>query len=157
MPFLSKGQVILAKRYVYESNISTYLHFKSDSTFEFQYRYDLIGDEAIGRYVLKQDTLLLTFTKDTSLTGNIYFEHENHRPDSLLIKGNKLYEIKNRRSREFDPQDSLHHRPPNKLYRRRFILFGYWYTHWSHVYMIDERYAKWATHKWLTENKALFE
>lgn len=161
-PSLARSQSKLAKRYVDDRiNELTYLYFKTDSTFEFRYAYDLMGDEAIGTYKLHHDTLLLTFKKDTSVTGNVYFEHaSNIRADSLIIKGHKLYAIRNGRSHEFEPQDSLHHRPSvneRRRYRRKYLLFGYWYTHWSHYYMIDERYAKWATHKWLREHKSLFD
>jgi hypothetical protein len=162
LPSFVIGQSQLAKRYVDDRiNELTYLHFKTDNMFEFRYAYDLRGDEAIGRYIQRKDTLLLTFTKDTSVTGNTYFESaSNVRADSLIIKGNKLYVIKNGQSREFERQDTLHHKPTKSergQYRRRYLLFGYWYTHWSRYYMIDERHAKWATHTWLREHKNLFD
>ncbi len=152
----------MAKRYVDDRiNELTHLYFKPDSTFEFRYAYDLIGDEAVGRYRLSRDTLLLTFTKDTSVTGNKYFEHAiSVRADSLIIKGHKLYAIKNGQSEEYEPQDTLHHRPPKNLrwqYTRKYLIFGYWQTRWSRYYMIDERCAKWATRKWLQQHKDLFD
>jgi hypothetical protein len=161
-PLVGMSQHSLSKRYVDDRiNELTHLYFKPDSTFEFRYAYDLMGDEAIGRYTLHRDTLLLTFSKDTSLAGRKYFENATGvRADSLIIKGHKLYQIKNGQSREFEQQDTLHHRPPKNerwKFRRRYLLFGYWQTHWSTYYMKDERYAKWATRKWLNEHKALFE
>ena len=162
IPSIVKGQSILAKRYVDDRiNELTYLYFKPDSTFEFRYAYDLMGDEAIGHYTQHRDTLLLIFSKDTGITNSKYFEPAIVvRADSLIIRKHKLYMIKNGQSREFEPQDTLHHKPPKNLrwqFRRKYLFFGYWQTHWSRYYMIDEHYAKWATKKWLNEHKALFE
>ncbi|WP_428330656.1 hypothetical protein [Mucilaginibacter sp.] len=156
----AKSQSILVNRYVDDRiNPMTYLHFKPDGTFEFRYANDLMGDEAIGRYTIHRDTLLLTFTKDTSISGFTYFEHPTGvRADSLLIKKHKLYEIKNGKNREYEPQDTVHHRPPKSWhYRRKYFLFGYWHSNYSRYYMVDERHAKWATKKWLKQNTALFQ
>ncbi|HEY4324078.1 MAG TPA: hypothetical protein VGN20_08830 [Mucilaginibacter sp.] len=157
--FVSKAQSILAKRYVDDRiNELTYLYFKPDSTFEFRYAYDLMGDEAIGKYRLHIDTLFLNYTKDTSVSGFQYFEHAvNVRADSLILKGHKLFEIKNGQNREYLPQDTVHHKPPkNWHYKREYIFLGYWHSTYSRYYMVDERYAKWANKKWLRKNKALF-
>jgi hypothetical protein len=161
VPYYLQAQQLLAKRYVDDRiNELTHLYFNADGTFEFHYLYDLAGDEGSGRYTLHKDTLLLSFNSDAVREYPFVESAVGVRADSLLIKGHMIYVIKNGRSREFEPQDSVHHRPPKNerwKYRRRYLLFGYWYTHWSRYYMVDERYAKWASHKWLKEHKSLFD
>jgi len=159
LPFVAKSQSILAKRYVDDRiNESTHLYFRDDGTFEFKYLYDLIGDQALGHYKQHNDTLFLTYSKDT--LSNIQFIENaiSVRADSLIIKGNKLYRIKNGKSKEFEPQDVTYQKPPkNSHYTRKYLFFGSWHSNWSKYYMIDERNAKWATKKWLEENKDLFK
>jgi hypothetical protein len=145
VPTLIYGQSALADHYVDDRiNEDTYLRFNADSSFKFQYAYDLLSDHAAGRYRRHGDTLFLTYTTDTTT-----IKRDNIWPnaDSLIIKGYFLYQIKNGQSREYEPQEIVHHKmPKNEHYKRKFILFGPWHSTWSQYYMVDEKYAKWK--KW---------
>lgn len=149
LPTLIFGQSAITIRYVDDRiNENTYLRLKGDSSFIFRYSYDTMGDEATGRYKRHGDTIFLTFTKDTIVSGAQYYYHNTAaRADSLIIKGHLLYQISNGQSREFEPQEISHHKmPKNMHFKRKFILFGPWHSSWSRYYMVEEKYAKWK--KW---------
>jgi len=149
LPILAFSQSAVTNRYVDDRiNENTYLRLKSDSSFMFRYAFDTMGDEAIGIYRRHGDTLFLTFTNDTILSRAQYYNHvTDARADSLIIKGHLLYQIRNGQSREYEPQEIVHHKmPKNEHFKRKYILFGPWQSTWSKYYMVEEKYANWK--KW---------
>ncbi len=98
---------------------STRISFNLDSTFKYYFVGDLFYDEAIGTYVVRNDTIYLKFetpnhhyavTTDTIIyTWNIkppttyYYIHKDYlkikipgaelRPEILIFHGNKLFNI----------------------------------------------------------------
>ncbi|WP_342644907.1 hypothetical protein [Mucilaginibacter sp. CSA2-8R] len=119
-----KGQPALVVKYVDDRiNESTYLDFKSNHTFEYHYLYDSMGDAATGTYRLHRDTIFLKYAPNASDLEERFITHtEALRADTLLIKGNLLYEVKNGVSREYEPRDTVHYKPPRHWhYRRKYI------------------------------------
>jgi hypothetical protein len=159
LPFLTKGQCVLAKSYVEDRiNNLTYLHFHKNGTFEYRYTYDLINDMSEGYYKCSNDTIFLIYNKNTiqSTVAEQLSSHDKFfRADTLIVKGYKLYQVKSGVS-DFDKKpviiDTKTHKgwkpPKNWLYIRKFWLFGpYQSTPQGQYYMIDERHAAWATKK----------
>jgi hypothetical protein len=155
LPIVSIGQIRLSKRYVDDRiNNLTYLNFNVDSTFEYRFTYDLMGDFATGNYKQSKDTIFLFYKKDTVIS-NIEKQLTSHadqfRTDTLILMGNKLFEVKNKVSTyHFKPIviDSKTHKgwkPPKSWnYKRKFLFIGpYESTHSGRYYMIEEQYAYW--------------
>jgi len=145
VPTLIYGQSALADLYVDDRiNEDTYLRLNADSSFKFQYEYDLLSDHAAGRYTRRGDTLFLTYTNDTT---TIKTDNNWPKTDSLIFKGHFLYQIKNGQSRQYEPDEIVYHKmPKNMHFKRKYILFGPWHSTWSKYYMVEEKYAKWK--KW---------
>lgn len=150
-PILTKGQVRLAEKYIDDRvNNYTYLEFSSDSSFEYRYLYDLSGDFAKGHYKLHKDTLFLFYDPDSTVIkqkflGILTSHDERNRADSLLIKGKKLFRIKNGIGLYDAKPDVIDkksnggwHPSKNSPYRRKYFLFGRYQTvRTKRYYMVD--------------------
>lgn len=67
-----------------------YYILKSDSTFEYRYRGHMIGDTAVGEYLINQDTVYFNYQfYDSSLIGAI----RPPRPTHAIWKKSKLYPL----------------------------------------------------------------
>ena len=154
LPGVLKAQIVIGKHYVDDNvNNLTYLQFNSDSTFQYSYRYDLIGDDATGKFRLSIDTIFLKYDYVqyvANVTDALSAHTEANRADTLLIKKHKLFKIKNGVSMEYAPpivwdRKKYKQRPPKGWhYRRKYLLFGPYQTVGKRrYYMIDERCARW--------------
>ena len=149
LPGFTKGQSILAKKYVDDRiNELTYLKFTTNNTFEYHYLYDLSSDFATGHYKLKLDTIFLKYDNDITISKveKAFSSSAGQlRKDTLILKGYKLYEVKNGISLEYAKPLSAHHKVPKSWHwKRKYILFGpYQSTRSNRYYMIDSSYAGW--------------
>jgi hypothetical protein len=159
LPIFIKAQSTISKKYVDDRiNSLTYLSFKINGTFEYRYAYDLIGDFATGHYTVSKDTIRLFYNKDTtgvSIEALLSSHSEFNRADTLIIKGNKLFQIKDGLN-QFNAKpiiiDSKTHkgwRPPKSWhYKRKYLIFGpYESTRRGRYYMIEEQDAYWTKNK----------
>jgi hypothetical protein len=152
-----KGQIKLAEKYVDDGlNEITCIKFKPDLIFEYGYHVCTTNDDAVGRYKLNKDTIVLFACKTTiDTTSNspwqIYpapfktYNIQGLRPDTLIIKGHKLYKFKNGHTINGYERFELNYTPARGAgYRRKYFLFGpYLSKQIERHYMVDAKYVKW--------------
>lgn len=126
---------------------TTNLTLLSDSTFKYDFYFDLQFDIACGKYSYKNDTIVLTYSSefnDTSCNNrhiNLLYDStgklrqtfgvldKSHRPNSLFIKGDKIYKIANGTIIKIKRYRTTKHSFGfSKFYfRRKYFFFGRFY------------------------------
>lgn len=131
------AQTHLANQYVAEHNDSTYIKFRPDSSFYYRYSYDLMQNRDTGKYKMVGDTIFLIYTPFVTLED--YLTAKGFRPDTLFVKGDKLYLVRNSKIINKPDPTPLTFKPPHAWgYRRKYYLFGsYIPKKRSIYYMID--------------------
>ncbi|OIQ96026.1 hypothetical protein GALL_220240 [mine drainage metagenome] len=126
---------------------TTNLILLADSSFKYDFYFDLQFDIACGKYSYKNDTIILAYSSEFNDTlcnkrhVNLLYDSagklrqtfgvldKRHRPDSLYIKGEKLYRIVNgtiiKIKRYKTTKQSFGF--SKSYFRRKYFLFGSYY------------------------------
>ena len=113
VPLETVGQIDISGKYSRSDYPSSYVTLNNDSTFKYEFNFDVNWDLACGTYRLKKDLIIFSYTSDMYDTLNCNTDRVNYlkdeygkneflpgstidlryRPDTLLIEGSKLYQV----------------------------------------------------------------
>jgi hypothetical protein len=107
------GQINIGGKYSRDDYPSSFIILTNDSTFKYQFNFDINWDLACGTYKLKKNLIIFSYTSDMYDTINCNTDRVNYlkdkdgkdefvlgttidmrfRPDTLMISGPKLYQV----------------------------------------------------------------
>jgi hypothetical protein len=107
------GQIDISGKYSRTDYPGSYVVLNTDSTFKYEFHFDINWDLACGTYKLKKDLIIFSYTSDMYDTINCNTDRVNYlkdkegkdefvlgttidtrfRPDTLMISGTKLYQL----------------------------------------------------------------